>query len=166
MYRSLLFAFSLLVSSHSVFALCIGGEVLEQQKAKELARCVAQDQEYSGLNVSAGQQYALGYHCLSVNRDDIGIKWLAAAANNHDAQAQLLLGSYYAKLANQNSKTQEKALALLDQAIANTTGMAQQDAKLARAGHSENFLWPQIIKCLIRRLPSLSNWQKQAMCRQ
>ncbi len=139
MCRSFLFAFCLLISSHSVFALCIGGEALEQQKAKELARCVAQDQEYSGLTVSTEQQYALGYHCLSVNRDDIGVKWLTEAANNNNAQAQLLLGSYYAKLANQNSDTQEKALTLLNQVIANHKGMIQQDAKLARAGALRKF---------------------------
>ncbi len=139
MYRSFLFAFSLLICSHSVFAMCIRGEGLEPLKAKALARCVTQDREFSAVTVSVKQQYILGSYCLSVNRDDLGVKWLTEAAKNNDALAQLLLGSYYAKLADQNSDTQEKSLALLNQAIANTIGFMQQDAKLAKAGALRKF---------------------------
>ncbi len=139
MYRAFLFSFSLLICSHSVFAMCIGGEGLERLKAEALARCVAQDREFSASTVSAKQEYELGSYCLSVNRDDLGVKWLEVAAKHNDAQAQLLLGSYYARLADQNSDTQKKSLTLINQAIVNSKWMAQQDAKLAHAGALRKF---------------------------
>ena len=88
MTRILLLTFYLLVSSNFVQALsCIDPDALKPERDKALASCLTKDQEYASKSVIVHEQYALGYHCLQVERDDIGLKWLSVAAENGYPQA-------------------------------------------------------------------------------